>query len=109
MQLVVVTFLYYARAIGPTPLPALNEISSQQSQPTQETMKKYKRLMNYADTHPNVYISFNASNMILMLDTDAAYIVITKAQSLISGYYYPINKTNSKTHLELNGAIIIKC
>ena len=44
-----------------------------------------------------------------MLDTGAAYLVITKAQSRIAGYYYLGNKSNAKPHPELNGSIIIEC
>ena len=32
--------------------------------------------MEYVDTYTNAYIHFHASDMILMLDTDAAYIVM---------------------------------
>ena len=34
------TFLYYGLAIDPTILPALNEIATQQSAPTENTLKK---------------------------------------------------------------------
>ena len=34
------TFLYYGVAVDPTILPALNEISTQQSAPTENTLKK---------------------------------------------------------------------
>ena len=46
MQSSVGSLLYYARVVDSTMLPALNNISSQQSQPTQETMKKLKLIMN---------------------------------------------------------------
>ena len=40
VQSVVGTFLYYARAIYSTMLPALNQIGAQQAQPTQKIRKK---------------------------------------------------------------------
>ena len=40
VQSVIVTLLYYEQAIESTVLPVLNDISSQHSQPTEETMKK---------------------------------------------------------------------
>ena len=46
------SFLYYGRAIDHTILPALNEIASAQSQPTQQTKKKANRLMDYLHTYP---------------------------------------------------------
>ena len=39
VQSVVGTFLYYARAIDCTMLPALAQIATQQAQPTQRTLK----------------------------------------------------------------------
>ena len=84
-------------------------IPSQQSQPTQETMKKWNQLMEYTATYPNSYIRFHAIDMILILYTYAAYLVMPKVRSLIEGCYYLRNKSNSKPHLGLNGDIIIEC
>jgi len=53
------TFLYYARAVDPTMLVALNEISQQQSKPTAATLKKCDRLMDYAATYPNAVIRYH--------------------------------------------------
>ena len=51
IQRVVGNFLYYALGIDSTMLPAINQISMQQSQPTQATMNKCKRSMGYANTY----------------------------------------------------------
>ena len=48
---IVGTFLYYARAIDCTMLPALAQIAQQQAQPTQNTLKKCHQLMDYAATY----------------------------------------------------------
>ena len=69
-------FLYYARAVDPTILLSLNEISICQSAPTQDTMDICNQVLYYASTHPNATIRYHASNMILMADTDAAYLVL---------------------------------
>jgi hypothetical protein len=39
VQQIVGTFLYYARAVGPTIVMALSDLSLQQSAPTENTMK----------------------------------------------------------------------
>ena len=52
-------------------LPAINNISIQQSQPAQATLEKCKKLMDYANTYTNVMIWLYASDMILELDSDA--------------------------------------
>jgi hypothetical protein len=46
------TLLYYTRAVDPTMLPALNEISSQQASPTSLTTTKCNQLLDYAATYP---------------------------------------------------------
>ena len=51
MQSAVGFFLYYARALDITMLPALNQIASQQDQPTQHVMTKIQRLMDYANNY----------------------------------------------------------
>ena len=47
IQSVCGSFLYYARAVDPTILTALNEIATQQSKATLETSKKVTMLIDY--------------------------------------------------------------
>ena len=53
-------------------IPALKEISTQQSKPTTHTITKCNRLLDYAETYPNAAIRYHESNMILHGDMDAA-------------------------------------
>ena len=87
VQSVAGTFLYYSRAIDPTMIVALNDIASVQAKPTKNTIKKCNRLMDYAATYPNAKLRFFASDMILHVDSDAAYLVMPEARSRIAGYY----------------------
>ena len=107
IQSVCGSLLYYARALDHTMLPALNDIGSQQAKPTENTMKKCQQLLDYAATYPNVAIRFRASDMILHIHSDAAYLVMPKARSRIAGYYY-FDNVNNKLPL-LNGALLIEC
>ena len=43
--------------------------------------------MNYAATYPNAKLRFFASNMVLHVNSDAAYLVQPNAGSQIVGYY----------------------
>jgi len=43
-------------------------------------MKSYRQLMDYLFTHPKAVIHFNASDMILSLVSDAAYLVLPDAR-----------------------------
>ena len=76
IQTVVGIFLYYARALDPTLLRALNDISRIQERPTKDTLAKAKWFLDYAATYPNASIRYHAIKMVLHIDSDAAYLVI---------------------------------
>ena len=44
-------------------LPAINEISIQHAQPTEDTNDKAQMIMDYANTYPNVIKRYIASDM----------------------------------------------
>ena len=89
-------------------LPALNEISTQQHKPTTHMIKKCNRLLDYATTYPNDVIQYHESEMILHVDTNAAYLVIPKARIRITGKIYLINwpPSNLTPKPKLNGPIL---
>ena len=68
----------------------------------------WNRLLEYAATHPNAVIWYHASDMILHVDTDAAYLVLPKACSHIAGHFYLSNRlpTNDTPKQKLNGPIL---
>ena len=68
--------LYYTRAVDPSMYPALNKVSLTQAKPTTQTLDKYHRLLDYVSTHPRATIRYHASDMILNVDLDAAYLVL---------------------------------
>jgi hypothetical protein len=88
-------------------LTALNDMSSQQAHPTVKVKDKLQTLMDYANTYPNIFLRYYASDMQLHIDTDAAYLVLPKAKSRIAGYYRLLDKDTSK--YDKNGAIMIEC
>jgi hypothetical protein len=81
------TFLYYARAVDPTILPALNEISNSQAKPTVATGEACDLLLDYLATYPNATIRYYASDMVLSIVADAAYLVLPNARSRCAGLY----------------------
>ena len=85
-------FLYYVWSVDPTMLPVLNEISTCHYAPTQDTMDICNQVLYYASTHPNATIRYHASNMILMKDPYAAYLVLPESRIRIAGYYYLTNR-----------------
>jgi hypothetical protein len=91
------TFMYYGRAVDPCILVALNEISTEQAKPTTATHGKTDMLMDYLHTYPNAVIRFYASNMILKICSDAAYLVLPKAKSHVAVHYHLGWKDNPGT------------
>ena len=109
IQSVTGTFLYYARTIDSTLLPALNELASQQAQLTQKTLKKAHQIMDYVHTYPNTYIRYRASDMILNVDSNTAYLVAPKARSCVASYYQLTANPTKTPHPTINGAILVEC
>ena len=79
----------------------------QQSAPTQTKLNKFKRLLDYVATYPDATIRYKASKMVLQVDTDAAYLVLLKAQSHCAGHYYLTN--DDITNPPPNGPIFTLC
>lgn len=56
--------------------PDLNEFSMTQAKPTLQTLAKFHHFLDYVSTHPKTMICYHASNMVLNVDSDAAYLVL---------------------------------
>jgi hypothetical protein len=82
---------------------ALNELCIAATKGTQETQAAPKYFLNYCATHPEAEIIYRASNMILTIDSDAAYQVAAKSRSRASGNHY-LGNADGKL---FNGAIFI--
>jgi hypothetical protein len=88
IQQIVGTFLYYARAVDPTMLVALNDIGASQSKPTANTAKRIAHFLDYAATHPDSMIRYSASDMTLHIHSDASYLSAPKARSRVGGHFF---------------------
>ena len=101
--------MYYARALDSTMLPALNQIGSQQATPTQNTLKALHQLLDYAYTYPNAQVKFNASDMCLTVDSDAAYLVLPNARSRYAGHFCLLDNPTKPNRSLYNGSILVEC
>jgi hypothetical protein len=99
------TFLYYGRACDPCILPALNEIAAEQAKPTTDTIAKTEMLMDYLHTYPHAVIRYHASDMILKITSDAAYLVQPKARSRAAVHYHLGWHNSDRT----NGTVDVLC
>ena len=105
------SLLYYSCAVDPTLLPALNEIAMSQAKPTELTRKKVQWLMDFVTTYPNAKIRFYKSDMILYVDSDAAYLVLPNAQSRFAGHFYLSKRVSDPSRIAppMNEPINTKC
>ena len=88
IQRVTGKFLYYARAIDPTMLHALNDIATRTINGTKQTLADVNYFLNYAAWNQDAAILYRASDMILHVDSDGAYLVAPKARSRAGGYHF---------------------
>ena len=111
VQSIVGSLLYYAQAIDPSILPALNEISTEQAVPTENTMKKCNMLLDYMHTYPNARMRFTAGTMQLLVDSDAAYLVLPGAKSRFAGHFMLEARHNKYTEHDppINAPILVTC
>ena len=112
IQSIIGSAIYYARAVDPTILPALNDIANSQAKPTQHTLQKTHQLLDFLATYPNAVIRYHASDMILHVDSDAAYLILQGAKSRIAGFFYLSDKMPPPPMIpnpQLNGPILVEC
>ena len=105
-------FLYYSRGCDPTIIVALNEISNNQASPTDHTKKACDMLLDYLSTHPDATIRYHASDMILAVCSDAAYLVLPNARSRAAGHFFLTDlpgAISSPPNPKLNGAVHVLC
>ena len=102
IQEIVGVFLYYARAVDPTMLTAINKIASAQSNPTEDVEASVMHFLNYAHRWPNAQLVMEASDMRLAAHSDASYLSETMSRSRAGGIFF-LTKNNVPNFV--NGAI----
>ena len=88
LQEIVGVFLYYARAVDPTMLPAINKIGSMQANATTAILPDIERFLNYAKRYPNAILKIQPSDMKLRIHSDASYLSESNARSRAGAYIY---------------------
>jgi hypothetical protein len=103
--------LHYARAVDPTVLMPLNDISTEQTKVTEKTQAATNQLLDYLATHPDATIRYHASDMILHIHSDASSLSVSNPQSRLGGLFFFRNKSpeqDTPNGSILNVASIIK-
>jgi hypothetical protein len=84
-------------------LTALSSILSAQAKPTKATMASVKLFLDYAATHPHAVLTYHASNMVLVIHSNASYLSKPKARSQASSHFFMSSNTADPAN---NGAIL---
>jgi hypothetical protein len=103
IQEVIATFLYYARCVNSTMLMTLGSLATQHAYPTTNTKKLVHQFLDYAATHPNAIIAYQASNMVLAVHSNASYLAETNARSQAGGHFFMSNNNALPPN---NGAVL---
>eukprot|EP00804_Cyclotella_cryptica_P013561 CCRYP_012917-RA/>CCRYP_012917-RA protein AED:0.40 eAED:0.40 QI:0/-1/0/1/-1/1/1/0/288 len=67
-------FLFLSHAVDPTLLCPISAIASQSSKPTVDTLLHTKQLLDYMATQDDAVLTYNASDMVLAIHSDANYL-----------------------------------
>jgi hypothetical protein len=103
IQRVVGKFLFYGRAVDSTLLCPISAIASQSATPTKDTLARTKQLLDYLATQDEAIITYNASDMVLAVHSDASYLSEPKARSRAGGHFFLSNTAEIPPN---NGAIL---
>jgi hypothetical protein len=107
VQRVVGKLLYYALAIDNTALVTLNDLGSDQTRSTENTMTQVTHLLNYMATHPDTKVRFYKSDMVLHIHSDGSYLSAPRARSRVGGYFYLSSNTPNPAAGQHNGPIYV--
>ena len=82
------TFLYYGRTMDSTMLTALSSIVSTHAEPNKETMANIKLFLHYGASHQDAILTYQASDMVLIVHSNASYLSKPKARSRARGHFF---------------------
>ncbi len=96
-------FLYLGRAIDSTLLCLISALAAQSSNPTKDAMRCAIQLLDYLGTQEEAILTYNTSDMILAVHSNASYLSEPKACSRAGGHFFLSSDTQL---LANNGAIL---
>ena len=95
--------MYYGQAVDSKVLVTLSSIASAQAAPTELTLLLIKQLLDYVATHPDAILTYEKSDMVLAVHSDASYLSEPKARSRAGGHFFLTTEDNEPP---TNGAIL---
>jgi hypothetical protein len=100
---VICVLLYYSRAVDSTILVGLSLLAATQSKPTTDTLFLVKWLYDYAATNPDTILTYEKSNMVLAIHSNASYLSKPLARSQVGSNFFCLSNVNDPPD---NGAIL---
>ena len=97
--------MWYMRACDITTTKALNTIGREQSKATETTKMWSNWLLDYLATHPDAKIRYWQSDMRLLIDSDASFLMEWDAKSNYGGYFYLRWNQNDDEPQKINRAV----
>jgi hypothetical protein len=88
LQRVIGKFLYYACAVDPTMLHILSNLAAAQTKGSKNTTIQMVHFLNYCTTYPTATLHYQASDMVLHIYSDAAYLTEPEACRPAGGHHY---------------------
>jgi hypothetical protein len=84
-------------------LTALSSIAATQAEPTEETMENIKSFLDYAASHQDTILTYQASDMVLIVHSDTSYLSKPKARSCAGGHFF---MSSNITNPHNSGAVL---
>jgi hypothetical protein len=91
-------FLFLGRAVDSTLLCPISAIASQSPKPTEDTMQQTLQLIDYLATQEDAIISYQASDMVLAVHSNASYLSKPKALLPFKQYNCPTKQWSNTEH-----------
>ena len=95
-------FLFLGRAVNSTLLCPISVIASQSAAPTEDTMQHTVQLLDYLATQEEAVLTYNTSDMKLVVHSDASYLGEPKTRSRAGGHFFMSEDTAAPGN---NGAV----
>jgi hypothetical protein len=89
--------------LRPTLLCPISALAAQFFNPTEDTMQYARQFLDYDAMQEEALLTFNASNMILAVHSNASYLSEPKARSRAGGHFF---LSSNMTTPQNNGAIL---
>ncbi len=103
IQEVCEVFLFLAYRVDGGLLPALSALAYQQANPTEQLLALCKQFLDYMASQDKAVLTYKASDMVLVIRSNASYLSKPKACSSVGGHVFMAGRDNIPTN---DGAVL---